>query len=184
MSFSKGQFVYDKDVWRNERWGVVRGETPRGHISIKWLAYKSHRTGEVFFYKTPEISAIKNPKRLTKVEGLPKPSAEELGKKHGIKHSTNCKHAEVELMGGHLVDKPLKYSDPGTPHHEYTFKSWPTQTDDILLVLLWLKDRVEEMFPTAQMDNAEWRALGRIYDAIENLDTENQNSHPEGETSD
>lgn len=172
MNFSKGQLVYDKDEWRNERWGVVRGETPRGHISVKWLAYKFYRTGEVLFYKKPQISAIQNPKRLTKIDSLPKPSAEELGKKYGIKHSTDCRHAEVELTSGHLIAEPLKYSDPGTPHHEYTFKSWPTQTDDILLVLLWLKDRIEEMFPTAQMDNAEWRALGRIYDAIENLATD------------
>lgn len=147
----------------NERYIEVLGKIT--------TAYRSHENN--WQRLRDAILVAEDVLKSIETTSLPKPSAEELGKKYGIKHSTDCRHAEIELTGGHLIVDSLKYSDPGTPQHEYTFKSWPTQTDDILLVLLWLKDRVEEMFPTAQMDNAEWRALGRIYDAIENLPAAN-----------
>lgn len=47
----EGHIVWHKDVWRNERWGIVRGNTQRGYVSVKWLAYKSYRTGEILYYK-------------------------------------------------------------------------------------------------------------------------------------
>lgn len=71
VSLKAGQLVYHKDNWRNERWGIVEGRTPKGLCSVRWLAYKEYQGGRLIYPKKTKKTAIRDESTLVLIQRLP-----------------------------------------------------------------------------------------------------------------